>query len=573
MLLLLLGASTGCDRTATTTPGSGPKAVEPSRGSDEGVTQQLADPLADVDRPPPEDGEGSPAPSGVSRIGKFPPKPTESAEAVLLKLRRWVHHRGGHVFAVLVDLEQGAVLASHRPTEPVNPASNMKLLTAAAALDLLGPAFAFETELFADLSPSGTAAELVLRGGGDPGLSVADLSRLARSARQQGLTGVGDIICDQSRFTEEFVPPAFEQQPNEWASFRAPVSALSVERNAVTLHVMSDRAGSPARVWYEPPGVVSDTGSVRTGQVGSGDGVTWTLEPKENPLRPRSLVGGHLAEGLGRRRYSRRLEDPRLAGCLAFRQLLEELGVKTEGEVTLATKRPAPLPGRLTYVSSAPLADLLKPLGKESDNFTAETILINLSSTDEQDEAVPWSSQRGAARLLRWLKEGGVPADAVSITNGSGLFDANRLTASVLALSLARMEERPEIFAEFLAQLSIYGTDGTLRRRMREHPARSRIRAKTGTLRDVDALSGFILRKSGQRPLAFSLIVTDVPGGHAGTRTQLDQTVFAWLEQLAPETEPGAPPQPGTTQRGPSTEGENDVPPKPATKSDDDSAE
>src|SRR5690606_15743686 len=152
---------------------------------------------------------------------------------------------------------------------------------------------------------------------------------------------------------------------------------------------------------------------------------------------------------------------------------------------------------------------------------------------ENPDVARAWSSERGAQRLLAWLREGNIPTEGLRIENGSGLFDANRLTTSALALTLARMEGRPEIFAEFLSQLAIYGTDGTLRGRKQDHPNRSRVRAKTGTLRDTDALTGYILRDAGKRPLVFSLIVKGARGGHVAVRRELDRTAFAWLELLS----------------------------------------
>src|SRR5690606_405900 len=184
------------------------------------------------------------------------------------------------------------------------------------------------------------------------------------------------------------------------------------------------------------------------------------------------------------------------------------LGVKVEGAVSVrAVTGGARLPSRLTYVSSSPLSELLRPLGKDSDNFTAEMLLVALSATLPKAEGA-WSSERGAQALRGWLESGGIPLEGVSLTNGSGLFDANRVTAETLALVLARMEARPEVFAEYLAQLSVYGTDGTLRNRMAGSEERSRVRAKTGTLARVDALSGYVLRPAGRRPLVFSLVVT-----------------------------------------------------------------
>ena len=142
-------------------------------------------------------------------------------------------------------------------------------------------------------------------------------------------------------------------------------------------------------------------------------------------------------------------------------------------------------------------------------------------------------SARGASTLKVWLASGGIPSEAVVIANGSGLFDANRVTTEALALVLARMEARPEVFPEYLTQLSIYGTDGTLRKRMLQSGERSRVRAKTGTLSQVDALSGYVLRADGLRPLVFSLIVSGASGGHGPVRQALDRAVFGWAKALA----------------------------------------
>ncbi len=493
----------------------------------------------DVDRAPSVE-EPPPAPSGPSEIGRFPAGSNQPAQQILLNLRRWVDQRKGRVYATLLDLEQGRVLASHRPREPVNPASNMKILTAAAALDLLGPGYTFRTELRGSIDASGLAKRLFLKGGGDPELSIADLYRLARVARQRGLSQVREIIVDQSLFAGDYVPPAFGQQPTEWAAFRAPVSALALEGNSVSLNVMSTRAGRRAKVWYQPPAVVQSKGTVQTGKRGSGDRVIWDLEPKSDPTRPVSQISGSLAEGLGRRRYSRRLADPRRAGGLALSSILSEMGVGGEKKVSfveggekdrslLARIEKAE---RIAYVVSRPMAQVVRALGKRSDNFVAEMLLIALC--DEQgDEGRPWSSQQGGRRLVQWLKNGGISTDDLVIKNGSGLFDANRLTSETLALTLARMEGRPEVFPEFLAQLAVYGTGGTLRNRMVGHKERSRVRGKTGTLRNIDALSGYILRRAGRRPLVFSLVVKGASGGHGAVRTQLDRTVFRWLEALA----------------------------------------
>lgn len=520
----------GCDTSARRPPGPAEAVLPP--------------PAASVGAPAPEEELGFAAevvpeptappgkPSGSSSIGRFALAEDPRSSAILQELRAAITKNKGKLHAVVLDLELGRALVLHRATEPLNPASNMKLLTAAAALDLLGPAHTFRTELFANIDGKGRADHLVVRGGGDPALTSADLFRLAESAASQGLREVGRVEVDQSLFDTPFVPPAFASQPHEWAAFRAPISALAVAGNTVALQVAPTEPGQAARVWYDPPGIVTSEGSIETRAPGTGDRVTWALDPSLDPQLPVSKVGGGLAAGLGRQRYTRRLEDPRRAPGLVLAHFLSVLGVKVEGgvevrKVTGAVK----LPPRLTYVASRPLAELLLPLGKDSDNFTAEMMLVALSASLPQG-AQSWSTERGTSALRGWLESGGIPLEGVSFTNGSGLFDANRLTAETLALVLARMEARPEVFAEYLTQLSVYGTDGTLRRRMAEREERSRIRAKTGTLARVDALSGYVLRTGGARPLVFSLVVTEA-SAHSTVRQALDRAVFDWAK-MAP---------------------------------------
>src|SRR5690606_41381343 len=178
----------------------------------------------------------------------------------------------------------------------------------------------------------------------------------------------------------------------------------------------------PARVWYDPPGIVTPEVSVETRAPGTGDRVAWSLDPSVDPQLPRSKVGGGVAAGMGRQRYTRRLEDPRRAPGLVLAHFLSVLGVKVDGAVSVrAATGGARLPSRLTYVSSPPLSELLLPLGKDSDNFTAEMLLVALSSSSLPKTEGGWSSERGASALRAWLESGGIPLSGVSLTNGSGL--------------------------------------------------------------------------------------------------------------------------------------------------------
>ncbi len=438
-------------------------------------------------------------------------------------LRAWVEKRGGVLGGEVRDLDTGELLAEVNAKRPLNPASAQKVFTAAVALDVLGPSYEFQTGLFGKLEGD-QVQNLVLRGHGDPSLSYADLVRLAQAARQLGLARVrGHVLVDQSYFDEKFVPPAFEQQPEEWAAFRAPISAVSVDQNAVTLNGAPTREGQVARLWYTPPGVVASNGEVGTRAAGSGQGIQWTLRQAGPTLK--SEVGGHVPEGQPRLRFVRRMDDPRLNPGKALVHALEQAGVKVQGEVKLGG---AEEKTRLTYVSSAPLSSLLHRVGKYSDNFYAETIFKGLAA-DAED--LPATSAGGARRMKRWLDEQKVPSEALKIQNGSGLFDANRLTAHSLVSVLGSVYSKPAIRSEFVSQLAIGGVDGTLKARFRDPHQRSRIRAKTGTLNNVDVLAGYVLRESGRAPVAFAFVVNGISRQHPQVRAEIDRAVASLLDE------------------------------------------
>jgi D-alanyl-D-alanine carboxypeptidase/D-alanyl-D-alanine-endopeptidase (penicillin-binding protein 4) len=176
---------------------------------------------------------------------------------------------------------------------------------------------------------------------------------------------------------------------------------------------------------------------------------------------------------------------------------------------------------RLTYVASAPLSTLVRELGKNSDNFTAEMLLKAL----DPDGDAPKTSAAGAAAIAAWLRGIGAFGDGTRVRNGSGLFDANRLSARTLTRVLAYAHRSSKIGPDFVAQLAIGGVDGTLRSRFREHRGDRAIRAKTGTLNSVIALSGYVLGDANRGPIAFSFIVDGIRGKHAGIRQKIDSIV------------------------------------------------
>ena len=418
----------------------------------------------------------------------------------------------GHASLSVLDLEAGQFLAGFEAHQALNPASTAKLMTTGAALEELGPDYRYRTELLGHVEGD-RIDRLVLRGEGDPSLQTKDLAAMAREVAARGVRVVGHIEVDQAYFDDLYVPPAFEQQPGEWASFRAPVSAVAVDRNRITLNVLAQEEQSPAKVWFEPEGAAEVSGEVLTkGKVQS---VRLNMELEGQRLLGK--VGGQVPAGSARLRFYRRAEDPRRLPGLALKAALEELGLKVEGQVALGGQD---VVEPLASVESEPLSVLLEQLGKESDNYYAETIFKTLGA---ERVGVPGRSEDGAKVVREWMRRIHALESETKILNGSGLFDANRVSAQSLVELLAYVWSNPKLQPAFVSQLAVSGVDGTLERRLADGKLRRRIHAKTGTLARADALAGFVLIP-GHHPLAFAAIVNG-SGNHTAVRRHIDEVV------------------------------------------------
>ncbi len=378
---------------------------------------------------------------------------------------------GAKIGIAILDVESGRLLAADNEHLALNPASNAKLYTAGAALAMLHGEHRYETTLAGKLEGPAVAGPLALRGYGDPSLRTADLWAMVEELKGYGVKRVdGDIVVDQRFYDEQTTPPAFEQEPNEWARFRAPVSAVALDENCITMTVRPATGGSggPAHVEFDPPGFVDVDGTVRTGDAGGADNVELVLAG--NASRMTAHVEGAIASSSRLVRYTRRAEDPRLLAGYALKALLEQADVKVSGDVKLGSAK-----GRvLVKHTSEPLSTLLYGLGKESDNFYAEMIFKSLGG---EVKARPAKSADAAELVAEWLARIGASDAGLAIKNGSGLFDANRVTAYSTVELLRWAWRDPLVQPEYVGQLSIGGTDGTLRKRFpngSDAPSRSR---------------------------------------------------------------------------------------------------
>ncbi len=217
-------------------------------------------------------------------------------------------------------------------------------------------------------------------------------------------------------------------------------------------------------------------------------------------------------------------ENPALAAASLFRAALEAKGIRVAHHSRVGA--PTAAGALLAHDTSPPLAEILRFMGRESDNFTAELLLKQLGVVDAPAGAK--GTTAGGIRVVReTLEQAGVPLEGVRLVDGSGLSRLNRITAAAIVALLEAGLARPDIRDAFVASLAVAGVDGTLEHRLEKLPARGRVIAKTGTTRLASALSGFVRRR-----YVFAVIQNGAPVSTYWTRRAQDR--FATVLARAP---------------------------------------
>jgi D-alanyl-D-alanine carboxypeptidase/D-alanyl-D-alanine-endopeptidase (penicillin-binding protein 4) len=452
---------------------------------------------------------------------------TRAAEKALAELATWVVALKARITACVVDVKSGRVVAEASAHQPLNPASNQKLLTMVTALEKLGPEYRFTTGLHGRPTGDGTLAELILRSDGDPELTLAELEQLVRGLRAQGVAQIaGNVWIDQSAFDSAWDPPAYEQRPADWAPYRAPVSAVALEGNSVMLHVLAGAKPGPARTWFTPEGLVSARGEIKTVEAPGKQDIQFGLRANGADLE--ANLGGTVLAGRPELTFLKRIAAPELAAGRALLRLLADHGIRVDGSLVSGG---ADIDAERVNIRSRQLSQLLFALGKHSDNFVAEMLLKAIGRVGSSASG---SSGAGAARITELLQRLGALEPGTQIRNGSGLFDANRVSAFSLARVLASALGDPRVGPDLVGALAIGGVDGTLRQRFSALKAERSLRAKTGTLAEVTALSGYLLRPQSPAPLAFAVLVNGASGKGAEVRRRIDEAVLAIARAIAP---------------------------------------
>jgi D-alanyl-D-alanine carboxypeptidase/D-alanyl-D-alanine-endopeptidase (penicillin-binding protein 4) len=429
---------------------------------------------------------------------------------------------GAQISALVVDRETGGELFARDPDRALVPASNLKILTAIAALAVYGPAHRFSTEILAKGEPGGDGAidALYVRGGGDPSLTSEQWWRLAADLRIRGIRRVrGDLVLDDTLFDAERWHPSWGEATSR--AYHAPVGALSANYGAFLVAVESAPApGGPVRVSVDPPvPYLRVENLAQTGARGSPESIEVHRELAGD--FERIVVAGSIPAGSEFLELWRSVANPaRYAGAV-LRMQLEANGIAVEGGVRV--EKTPDTASSLYRFEGQSLAEITRLFLKNSNNFIAESLVKSMGASSAVGP-VQGSWEKGIAAQARALESLGLDTGGLRLVDGSGLSYENRTSARLLVSALRLADASFAIGPELAAALPIAAADGTLKRRA--SAAVGRARAKTGLLTGVTGLSGFA-KDQGGRELVFSVLANGYRGGDKEAMKALDGFVAA----------------------------------------------
>lgn len=415
-------------------------------------------------------------------------------------------------------LSDGVTLYARNPSVDFVPASNIKLVSTAAALHYLKPNFRFKTEIYGKPDAKGVIRDdLVVKGYGDPWLIPERIWQLANRLYYAGVRRIrGAIVVDDSHLAGDARALGFEQDRTS-SAYMAPVGALSASFNAVGLHIQPNPRGEgPAGIVTEPRSdYLKLEGSVKTIRRGR-----TSIRVDVEPYRDRSLlrVSGQISAADSGRRYWRRIDNPPIYAGEVIRRTLEDVGIRVDGAVRTGLAPDDEQP--FVQLSSPPLSELIDRVNKLSNNFMAEQIARTMGA---ELFGAPGTWDKAVQAIDTFLVDHvGLAEGSYTMNNASGLHNVNRFSPEQIVQVLSYMYQQPGLSTEYVASLAVAGGAGTLSHRLRGTDAEFMVRAKTGTLSISAALSGYVATRGGET-LAFSMLVNDYKTGIADVWEAQDQ--------------------------------------------------
>jgi D-alanyl-D-alanine carboxypeptidase/D-alanyl-D-alanine-endopeptidase (penicillin-binding protein 4) len=439
----------------------------------------------------------------------------------------------------VMSMKDGRVLYSHDGDKLFTPASNMKVYTTAAALDLLGAEYRWRSSVYVDKQPDAGGVidgNLTLFGRGAPDLNSFGkngLNSLADQLYQHGVRRVnGNIIGDESYFRGELYGLGWQWNDLQWY-FGAEPSALTVDENSLELKIApADKVGNAATLTLNrETNYLHLTNNTTTVARDAPTTIGINRGLSDSELR----VWGDFPTGGRPFTAYLSVPNPALWAATLFKEALIARGIKVDGEARGRDFRVAESERfdlkkaiEIAQEDSATLGEIVRHTNKQSDNLYAELILRTLGKErgasapdpDPHKNRERGDDEAGTAVVKAWLDHSGIPSDGLEIRDGSGLSRLDLVTPEATARLLVAIAKTNAASA-FRDSLPIAGRDGTLSGRLVS--SSGSVVAKTGTLTYTHSLSGYATGQNGE-VLAFSIFCNDATGQGNPTRV-IDQIV------------------------------------------------
>ena len=426
-------------------------------------------------------------------------------------------------------MDDQAVLLRYNAHIPRNPASLIKLPTTLAALELLGPGHQWHTEYLADgeIVDGVLQGDLILRGGGDPFVSVERLLGHILALRQGGLeTIAGDLVIDNSGFApRRHDRGAFDGKSQRVYNVGPDAALLNF---SATRFVIEPRGGR-IRVRAEPPlaglKIVNRIESHSGRCIDADSGWSYRIERAGGNLTAR--FHGSYRHRCGSHSIHRSILPNDEYAYRLFTALWRALGGEFDGGYRVRRA-----PGGFDHAQvllrrpSEPLADVIAGINKFSNNAMSRQLLLTLGA---HVSGQPGTAEAGASAIHDWLTANGVSMPDLVIDNGAGLSRKSRASAAGL-WALLRHGWASTYRPEFVSSLPLAAIDGTMRKRLTDTPLRARARVKTGLINGVRNMAGYVHARNGRHYAVVMMIDSEQVNFHNGN--VLQDAMLRWVYEL-----------------------------------------
>ncbi|MCH8248184.1 MAG: D-alanyl-D-alanine carboxypeptidase/D-alanyl-D-alanine-endopeptidase [Proteobacteria bacterium] len=423
----------------------------------------------------------------------------------------------------VADVETGETVLQWRSDEARNPASTIKLLTTLVALDVLGPAYRWRTDVYAKgkLSSGRLDGDLLLKGYGDPFLVTERVWQLLRNIRHAGVREItGDLLLDDSWFdVGDYDPAAFDRQPLR--AYNVAPNALLMNFKVVRYWFEPDHEAGTVKVRLDPPlenlGVKNRLGLANGRCRGYQRGITITA----NNAIDEVTFSGQFPSGCDRYSMDRAALTHNEFVYGLFGSLWRDSGGLFEGgwRNVIVEEDAEPL---LSF-DSLPLTDMIARINKHSNNVMVRQLLYTLGA---EANGAPGTEESGKAVISKWLTDNGLASTKIAIENGAGLSRNTRTTAKDMA-EMLQFAWRQPYMPEYLASMALSGLDGTLRRRFNDADLLGKAHLKTGSLDHVTAIAGYLQSRSGRRFVIVAM--QNFENIHRGPGEEVQEALLRWL--------------------------------------------